>query len=62
MAFGRRSIAEMFDLDKSVKVVAVSERVDEGSWTVELELRRQSRCPQCGAAGEGTVFYFFRLG
>jgi len=47
MAFGRGSIAEMFGLDKGVQVVAVSERVDEGSWTVELELRRQSRCPQC---------------
>ena len=48
MAFGRGSIAEMFGLDKSVKVLDVSERVDEGSWTVELELRRESRCPQCG--------------
>jgi len=48
MRFGGGSIAEMFGLDKSVKVVGVSKRVEEGSCTVELELRRQSRCPQCG--------------
>ena len=47
MSLGRRSVAKMFVLDTSVKLLDVSGNEMGKSWTFELKIVRPSRCPQC---------------
>ena len=49
MPIGKGSVADMFELGKSVKVLDLNKDMADNSWTVALELQRPSECPECSA-------------